>query len=47
MASNTLYGLAVYFYSRDVGRIIRTAKALEYGIVVYVYCKNTAKGNTS
>lgn len=33
MANDTPYGLAAYFYSRDVGRIIRTAEALEYGIV--------------
>lgn len=33
MANDTPYGLAAYFYSRDVGRIIRTAEALEYGIL--------------
>jgi succinate-semialdehyde dehydrogenase / glutarate-semialdehyde dehydrogenase len=33
MANDTVYGLAAYFYSRDVGRIFRTAEALEYGII--------------
>ncbi|MDB5362441.1 MAG: gabD1, partial [Rhodospirillales bacterium] len=29
----TEFGLAAYFYSRDIGRIFRIAEALEYGIV--------------
>jgi succinate-semialdehyde dehydrogenase/glutarate-semialdehyde dehydrogenase len=33
LANNTPFGLASYFYSRDVGRIWRTAEALEYGMV--------------
>jgi len=33
MANDTQYGLAAYFYSRDVGRVWRVAEALEYGIV--------------
>jgi len=33
MANNTEFGLASYFYARDVGRIFRVAEALEYGIV--------------
>lgn len=33
MANNTPFGLASYFYSRDIGRIWRTAEALEYGMV--------------
>jgi succinate-semialdehyde dehydrogenase / glutarate-semialdehyde dehydrogenase len=33
MANNTEFGLASYFYSRDVGRIWRVAEALEYGMV--------------
>jgi succinate-semialdehyde dehydrogenase/glutarate-semialdehyde dehydrogenase len=32
-ANNTAYGLAAYFYGRDVGRIWRVAEALEYGMV--------------
>jgi succinate-semialdehyde dehydrogenase/glutarate-semialdehyde dehydrogenase len=32
-ANATEYGLAAYFYSRDVGRIFRVAEALEYGMV--------------
>jgi len=32
-ANDTPYGLASYFYSRDVGRIWRVSEALEYGIV--------------
>jgi succinate-semialdehyde dehydrogenase / glutarate-semialdehyde dehydrogenase len=33
MANDTEFGLASYFYSRDVGRIWRVGEALEYGIV--------------
>ncbi|WP_132053213.1 NAD-dependent succinate-semialdehyde dehydrogenase [Pseudocnuella soli] len=33
MANDTEYGLAAYFYSRDVARCWRVAEALEYGIV--------------
>ena len=33
MANDTEFGLACYFYSRDVGRIWRVGEALEYGIV--------------
>jgi succinate-semialdehyde dehydrogenase/glutarate-semialdehyde dehydrogenase len=32
-ANDTPYGLAAYFYGRDVGRIFRVAEALEYGMV--------------
>jgi succinate-semialdehyde dehydrogenase/glutarate-semialdehyde dehydrogenase len=32
-ANNTPYGLAAYFFSRDVGRVWRVSEALEYGIV--------------
>jgi succinate-semialdehyde dehydrogenase/glutarate-semialdehyde dehydrogenase len=32
-ANDTPYGLASYFYSRDVGRITRVSEALDYGIV--------------
>ena len=32
-ANATEFGLASYFYSRDVGRIFRVAEALEYGMV--------------
>jgi succinate-semialdehyde dehydrogenase/glutarate-semialdehyde dehydrogenase len=32
-ANDTPYGLASYFFSRDVGRIWRVSEALEYGIV--------------
>ncbi|GAB4356030.1 MAG: NADP-dependent succinate-semialdehyde dehydrogenase [Gammaproteobacteria bacterium] len=33
MANDTPYGLAAYFYSRDIGRCWRVAEQLEYGIV--------------
>ena len=33
MANATEFGLAAYFYSRDIGRIWRVGEALEYGIV--------------
>ncbi|AMC36528.1 NAD-dependent succinate-semialdehyde dehydrogenase [Janthinobacterium sp. B9-8] len=33
LANDTEFGLASYFYSRDVGRIWRVAEALEYGMV--------------
>jgi succinate-semialdehyde dehydrogenase/glutarate-semialdehyde dehydrogenase len=33
MANDTEFGLASYFYSRDIGRIFRVAESLEYGIV--------------
>lgn len=33
MANDTEYGLAAYFYSRDLGRVWRVAEALEYGMV--------------
>ena len=33
MANDTPYGLASYFYSRDISRIWKVAEALEYGIV--------------
>ena len=33
LANDTEFGLAAYFYGRDVGRVWRVAEALEYGIV--------------
>jgi len=33
LANDTEFGLASYFYSRDVGRVFRVAEALEYGII--------------
>jgi succinate-semialdehyde dehydrogenase/glutarate-semialdehyde dehydrogenase len=33
MANATEFGLASYFYARDIGRIWRVAEALEYGMV--------------
>ncbi|OOY26120.1 succinate-semialdehyde dehydrogenase (NADP(+)) [Thioclava sediminum] len=32
-ANDTIFGLASYFYARDVGRITRVQEGLEYGIV--------------
>ncbi|KRW61443.1 NADP-dependent succinate-semialdehyde dehydrogenase [Pseudomonas sp. TTU2014-080ASC] len=33
MSNDTEYGLASYFYARDLGRVFRVAEALEYGMV--------------
>ncbi len=33
LANDTPYGLAAYFYARDMGRVWRVSEALEYGIV--------------
>ena len=33
LANDTPFGLASYFYARDIGRIWRVAEGLEYGIV--------------
>ncbi len=33
LANDTEYGLAAYFYGRDIARVWRVAEALEYGIV--------------
>jgi succinate-semialdehyde dehydrogenase/glutarate-semialdehyde dehydrogenase len=33
LANDTEYGLAAYFYARDLGRVFRVAEALEYGMV--------------
>ncbi|MEG2042555.1 MAG: aldehyde dehydrogenase family protein, partial [Hafnia sp.] len=33
MANDTEFGLAAYFYARDLSRVFRVGEALEYGIV--------------
>ena len=33
LANDTEYGLACYFYTRDLGRTFRVSEALQYGIV--------------
>ena len=33
MANDTEFGLAAYFYSRDIGRVFRVAEAIESGMV--------------
>lgn len=33
LANDTQFGLAAYFYGRDISRVWRVAEALEYGIV--------------
>lgn len=33
MANNTEFGLASYFYSKDISKIFRVPEALEYGMV--------------
>jgi succinate-semialdehyde dehydrogenase/glutarate-semialdehyde dehydrogenase len=32
-ANDTTFGLAAYFYTRDVSRLVRVAESLEYGLV--------------
>jgi succinate-semialdehyde dehydrogenase / glutarate-semialdehyde dehydrogenase len=32
-ANDTIFGLASYFYARDIGLITRVQEALEYGII--------------
>jgi succinate-semialdehyde dehydrogenase/glutarate-semialdehyde dehydrogenase len=32
-ANNSPYGLAAYFFTRDVNRVVRVSEALEYGTV--------------
>ncbi|NAZ37565.1 NAD-dependent succinate-semialdehyde dehydrogenase [Rubellimicrobium sp. CFH 75288] len=32
-ANDTIFGLAAYFYARDISRVVRVQEALEYGIV--------------
>ncbi len=33
MANDTEFGLAAYYYTRDIGRVWRVGEALEYGMV--------------
>ena len=33
LANDTPYGLAAYFYGRDIGRVFRVADALDYGMI--------------
>ena len=33
MANDTIFGLAAYFYGRDISRVTKVAEALEYGMV--------------
>ncbi len=33
MANDTEFGLAAYFYTRDLARVFRVSEALEYGMI--------------
>mgnify|MGYP003313240095 CR=1 FL=1 len=33
LANNTIFGLASYFYAKDLSRVYEVAEALEYGMV--------------
>ena len=41
-ANDTEYGLAAYFFSRDIGRVMRMSESLDYGIV----CSNSGVFST-
>jgi succinate-semialdehyde dehydrogenase/glutarate-semialdehyde dehydrogenase len=41
-ANATEYGLAAYFFTRDIGRVMRVSEDLEYGIV----CSNSGVFST-
>ncbi|PCJ27551.1 MAG: succinate-semialdehyde dehydrogenase (NADP(+)) [SAR86 cluster bacterium] len=41
-ANDTVYGLAAYFFTRDIGRVMRVSEELEYGIV----CSNSGVFST-
>ena len=41
-ANDTEYGLAAYFFSRDIGRVMRVSERLDYGIV----CSNSGVFST-
>ena len=40
MSNDTEFGLASYFYARDLGRVFRVAEALEYGMVWYQHWRD-------
>jgi len=44
LANDTEFGLAAYFYSRDIGRIWRVAEGVEYGIDDFVEVKYLCMG---
>lgn len=33
MGQDTIYGLAAYYFTRDIGRVMRLTERLEYGIL--------------
>ncbi len=41
-ANDTEYGLAAYFFTRDIGRVMRVSEQLQYGIV----CSNSGVFST-
>ena len=47
LANDTIFGLASYFYAKDLSRVYKVAEALEYGIVGQAARKHRKKHNSA